>query len=788
MGAMDGRSFQAIGTSMRRKEDHRLLAGKGQFGDDFAATGQCHAAMVRSPHPHARIAGIDTQAARRLPGVLGIFTGADCRQDGLATIPHNPVPSTQFDMKLTAPGGGKVFIGPHALLPIDRARYAGEAVAMVVAETAAQAMDAAEAVEIAYEELPFVVATEAALAGGAPAVWDEVPDNVFVDTVFGDVAGTDRAFAAATHVVAMSAHIARITPAPIEPRAGLAEYDAETGRYTLHFCSGGPGVVRQKREMAAVLGLEPEQLRLVSYDSGGSFGVKNRTYVEFGLILWAARKIGRPIKYVATRSESMMTDYQARDLVTDVELALAADGRFLALRASNISNAGAHAVSLSPLAKGSGLVTGSYDIPVATMRARAVFTNTTPTNVMRSSGRPEVTFAIERLIDKAAAELGFDRVALRRQNLVPAAAMPYTNAVGSRYDSGEYEANMDLAMRIADWDGFEQRRSEAASRGKLLGLGLANYVESSTGSPKERAEITIRPEGRVTIVIGAQPSGQGHETSLSQIVADLLAVPSEAIDIVMGDTDIVSEGGGSHSGRSMRHAATVLAMAATELISKGRNIAARLLQTDPDEIAFSDGKFTAPGNRHRFDFLDLAREAKAHDLPERLAIVTDNEMHESVFPNGCAVCEVEIDPETGWVHPVRYANVDDVGRCINPMTVDGQTHGCIAHGIGEALSEQCYVDPATGQTLTGSFADYGIPLSDRLPLFTTEIVEILSPTNPLGIKSGSEGATTAAPAAIINAIIDALSGLGITEMPMPATPLAVWQAIQAAKVRRSRAA
>jgi carbon-monoxide dehydrogenase large subunit len=398
-----------------------------------------------------------------------------------------------------------------------------------------------------------------------------------------------------------------------------------------------------------------------------------------------------------------------------------------------------------------------------------------------------VTFAIERLIDKAAMELGFDRVDLRRRNMVPASAMPYTNAVGSQYDSGEYEANMDLAMRIADWDGFEQRRREAQARGKLLGLGLANYVESSTGSPKERAEITIHPHGRVTVVSGVQPSGQSHETSLSQIVADLLAIPNDAIDIVAGDSDIVHEGGGSHSGRSMRHVGTVLAMAATELIGKGRLIAAQLLQVKPTEVVFADGRFTVPGNRHHYDFLELAREAKAHDLSDGLAIVTDNEMHVSVFPNGCAVCEVEIDPETGWAHPARYANVDDVGRCINPMTVDGQTHGCIAHGIGEALSEQCFIDPATGQNLTGSFQDYGIPLSDRLPSFVTEIVEVLSPTNPLGIKSGSEGATTAAPAAIINAIIHALSEFGVTEIPMPATPLAIWRAIQDAKDKRKAA-
>jgi aerobic carbon-monoxide dehydrogenase large subunit len=785
MNRPTGSEFAAIGQPLRRKEDLRLVTGAGRFSDDFSLDGQAYAAMVRSPHPHARIQRIDAARARALPGVLGVFTGAEALADGLKPIPHDPLPKTRTDLKLTGPGGSAVFIGPHALLPADKARHVGEAVAMVVADTQAHALDGAEAVAIAYEELAWVADAAAASEPGAPALWDEAPDNLLVDTRFGDRAATERAFATADHVIGLDAHIARVTAVTIEPRAALAHYEADADRYTLYAGSGG--AVRQKRELAAVLGIAPAQLRVLSCDVGGNFGARNRAYVEFGLVLWAARKLGRPVKYTATRSEAFLTDYQGRDLVTKVELALRRDGRFLALRASNISNVGARCVSLSPLGKGSALVTGSYAIPAATLRSRAVFTNTMPTNAYRSSGRPEVTYAIERLIDKAAEQLGFDRIALRRRNLVRSDAMPYVNAVGAPYDSGQYEANTDLAMRIADWDGFKTRRREAKRRGRLLGLGLANYVESSIGAPNERAEITVTPAGRVTVVIGTQPSGQGHETSFAQVIADLLAVPVECIDIVMGDTDVVSVGGGSHSGRSMRHAATVFTKAAADLLANGKSLAAALLDTSVDAVLFSDGRFAAPSSNRTFDVLELAKEAAHHNLPGGLAATADNEMHDPVFPNGCAVCEVEVDPETGWVDITRYAAVDDVGRCINPMIVHGQTHGGAAQGIGEAMWEQCFVDPESGQPLCGSFMDYGMPRADNLPSFKTEIVEVLSPTNPLGIKAGGEGGTTPALAVVISAIVDALKGYGVRDITMPATPFTVWQAIEAAKAKRSAA-
>ena len=775
--------FASIGKAVRRKEDERLVTGKGRFTDDFSIEGQTYAVMARSPHPHARIVSIDKAPALAMPGVLGVFTGADCLADKLGAIPHDPIPKTKYDMKLTGRDGTPIFIGPHLLLPHDKARHVGEAVAMVVAETLAQAQDAAEALVIDYEVLPFALDQREALNKGTPAVWDEVPDNTLVDSWFGDREGTDAAFAKADHVVKLDLYIPRVTAAALEPRAALGHYDEKSGRYDLYV--GGGGAVRQKGEIAHVLGVEPKDIRVQTYDVGGNFGSKNRVYVEYGLVVWASRKVGRPVKHVATRHEAFISDYQGRDLATTVELALSKDGKFLALRADNISNVGARCVSLSPLGKGSGLVTGSYDIPVATLHARAVFTNTTPTQAYRSSGRPEVNFAIERLIDMASTDLGIDRFALRRRNLVKRKAFPYTNAVGATYDSGDYGAQLDLSLEISDYKGFAKRKRESARRGLLRGFGLAHYVESSIGSPKEQAQIIVKPEGRVTVVIGTQPSGQGHETSFAQVAADLLALPVDIVDIVIGDTDVVKVGGGSHSGRSMRHAATVMNRASGDLIGRAKAVCAFILGVDEKEIDWEDGRIVARNSNRSFDLIELAREAAKVELPVNLktglAVITDNEMHEPVFPNGCATCEVEIDPETGSIAIVRYAAVDDVGRCINPMIVHGQTHGGIAQGVGQAMWELCKLDADSGQPLAASFMDYGMPRADDLPSFRTEIAEVLSPTNPLGIKAGGEGGTTPALAVIVSGVVDALSHLGVRHIDMPTTPHAIWRTIQKAK-------
>jgi carbon-monoxide dehydrogenase large subunit len=786
---LNEQGFKAVGKPLPRKEDLRLITGKGRFTDDFNLPGQVWAAMVRSPHPHARIVLIEAKEALKMPGVLGVYTGADCLRDGLKDIPHNPVPSTKFDVKLTNPQGGEIFIGNNKLLPVDKARHVGEAVAMVVAETRDQAQAAAEIVAVIYDELPWVADALAAAEPGAPRVYEELSDNVLVDSAFGDVKATDAAFANAAHVVTMQAHIGRVTGVPLEPRAALGSYDTESARYTLYAGSGG--AVRQKRELAEILGVPVENVRVLSFDVGGNFGTRNRVFVEFGLVLWASKKLGRPVKFRAERSESFLTDYQGRDLVTEVSLAIDRDGKFLAMRASNLSNVGSRCVSLSPLSKGSGLITGSYDIPYATLRARAVFSTTMPTQAYRSSGRPEVTFAIERLVDKAARQLGIDRLELRRRNLVKPEQMPYVNAVGSTYDSGTYEANMDRVLKLADWQGIDTRRAEARSRGKILGVGFANYVESSIGTPKERADLIVTPKS-VEVVIGTQPAGQGHETSFAQVTADLLGVPFDNVFITLGDTDVVSAGGGTHSGRSMRHASTVIALASEDLIVKGKALAAHCLGADPDNVRFEDGVFRV-GDRNTFlSWFDLAGRAGDEGLPAPLRgglrVRRDSEMHTPVFPNGACVCEIEIDPETGGLELVRYSTVDDVGRCINPMIVHGQTHGGIAMGVGQALWEACNIDPGSGQPTSGSLMDYGMPRFDNMPSYKTQIVEVLSPTNPFGVKAGGEGGTTPAPAVIMSAVEDALSEFGPLDFEMPATALKIWTAIQGGRARMAKSA
>jgi len=775
--------YEKIGQPVRRREDVRLLTGNGRFSDDWSIEGQAYMVVVRSPHAHAVLRGIDTVEASSMPGVLGIFTGADCVADGLSQIPHSPLPSTKHDQKLHGPGGVDPFIGNHMPLPTDKARYVGEAIAVVVAETLAQAEDAADAVVVDYEPLPCVTDTNKAAAAGAPTIWDEVPDNVGIETFFGDKAATDAAFDKADHVVDMEFYIDRVTGVPMEPRAALGDYDDATGRYTIYAGSGGS--VRQKREIAEVLGVDAEDVRVISKDVGGNFGTRNRLYVEFPLVGWASRKVGRPVKFTCRRSESFISDYQGRDLVTKVSLALDADGRFLAMRADNLSNVGSRMVSLSPLSKGSGLITGSYDIPAAHLRSRAVFSNTPPTNAYRSSGRPEVTFAIERLVETAAHELGFDPIELRRKNLVSSDQMPYPNAVGMTYDSGEYAKSMDMVMELSDWDGFAARKKDAEARGLLLGRGFANYVESSIGTPREQAEIHVKPDGGIDLVIGTQPSGQGHETSFAQVAAEWLGVPVETVTVIVGDTDVVKVGGGSHSGRSMRMAGTVIVKAADELIEKGKRLAAIVLEAAESDIEFADAAFAIKGTDRAIGLFELAEAVSGRtDLPEALAdglsVIEDNVMETPVFPNGCHVCEIEIDPESGAFDVVRYTTIDDVGRAINPLIVDGQTHGGIVQGAGEALGELCAIDEH-GQPLAGSFMDYHMPRADEYPSFVTALNEVPSPTNPLGVKAGGEGGTTPALAVLVNGFVDALRPYGVRDIRMPVTPRKIWELIHAAK-------
>ncbi len=774
----------AIGRPFRRKEDRRLLTGRGRFSDDVNLPGQVYAAMARSPHAHARIAEIDSAAALALPGVLAVLTGADLLDDGLASIPHWPAPTSPPDIELVNRDGSAKREVPHFPLPADRARFVGEAVAMVIAETPDRAKDGVERLDIAYEPLPAVTRAAEACTADAPLLREDAASNLCIDADVGDIGAAERAFAGARHVVRLETWIPRVTGVPMEPRAALAVHDPDTGRYTLH--AGGGGVVRPKRELAQILGVAEDRVRVVAADVGGNYGTRNAFYPEFALVAWAARRLARPVKWTADRGESFLSDYQGRDLAVAAELALDPDGRFLAMRGSNTSNVGAHTASFVPLIKGVEIMTGLYEVPAAHFRARAAMTNTPPTNPYRSAGRPEVMFVLERLVDIAAAAHGFDRLALRRRNLVPESAMPFPNPLGMTYDSGDYESAMDAAVAAAGWDGFAERRAESLARGLCRGIGIANYIETSTGAPRERAEITVRPEGRIDVVIGTLSSGQGHETSFAQLAAEWFGVAIEDVNLITGDTDIVSVGGGSHSGRSMRLAGITMGKATDEILERGRKIAACLMEAAEEDIAFADGRFEVLGTDRSVGLFDAARAAERGDgLPDELrgplAGISDQTVRVAAFPYGCHVCEVEVDPETGTVEILRYTGVDDVGRAINPMILHGQAHGSIAQGLGEAMMEQSVYDPASGQALAASFMDYAMPRADDLPSFHTEISEVPTPDNPLGIRSGGEGGTTPSLAAFVNAVVDALAGFGVDHFEMPVTPESVWRAIRAAK-------
>ncbi len=761
-----------IGKPVPRREDERLVTGRGCYSDDFSLPGQAYAVIVRSPHANARIRGIVPAEALSTPGAIAVLTGRDAAHDGLKPIPYRPISPNPHEVPLKNRDGSPVFLAPYPPLPLDTARFVGEAVAVVVAETVAAAKDAAERVVVDYEPLAAVTATRDATAADAPRVWDEIASNVCVDCDAGDAAAVDAAFGRAAHVVRLETTINRVTGVPLEPRAALAAYDEASGRYTVYAASGG--VQRHRTELAGALGVPESAVRMVTRDLGGNYGTRNNLYPEFALVAWAARRVRRPVKWTCERQEAFLSDEHARDLASEAELALDADGNFLALRCVNTSNVGAHAVSFIPLAKGIGVSTSVYRFPAASIRGRAVLSNTSPTTPYRAAGRPEVMFIVERLIDLAARRHGFDRVALRRRNLVPASAMPYRNPFGLVYDSGDYAAAQDRVLALADWAGFEARRAESRRRGRYRGIGLGNYIELNSGAPRERAEIRVLPEGRVDVVLGTLSAGQGHETSFAQLLAEWFDVELAQVRLITGDTDVAPVGGGSHSGRSMRMGAVVMARASDEIVEKGKQIAAGLLEAAAGDIEFARGRFTVKGTDRSVGLFEAAAAAPlagAHDETTPLPS----------YPYGCAVCEVEVDPETGVVEVVRHSSVDDCGRAVNPLILHGQTHGGIAAGVGQALWESCHYDAETGQLLSGSFMDYAMPRADQFPAFATEISEVPSTTHPLGMRGGGEGGTTPALAAVANAIVDALAHLGVEHIELPATPERVWRALRAAR-------
>ncbi len=784
MSFLQSRSRSArdgFGKPVLRKEDARLLVGAGCYSDDVNLPGQAYACFVRSPHAHARIGRIDAAPALATPGVIAVLTGEDAVADGVKPVTHSPMPGNPHEEMVRERHVS--FVAPHPPIPADRARFAGEVVAMVLAETPAAARDGAERVGVDWTPLPAATATINAAAPNAPILYEGAASNVCVDAEIGEPAAVDLAFSQAAHVVRLDTWVQRITGVTMEPRAAVAAWDPTSGRYTIHAGAGGLG--RTRTGVAGALGVPESAVRVVAREVGGNFGTRNSCYPEFVLVAWAARRLGRPVKWTGERREAFLADYQGRDLVAHAELALDAEGRFLAFRGANTSNVGAHAVSFHPLNKGMALTATVYRVPAVSIRGRAVVSNTSPTTPYRSAGRPEVMFVMERLIDLAARRHGFDRLELRRKNLVPASAMPYRNAVGTLYDSGDYRAALDRAVALADWAGFEARRAEARRRGRYRGIGVANYIELNTGFPRERAHITVLPEGAIEVVLGTLSSGQGHATSFAQLIVEWLGVELSEVRLVTGDTDVTVVGGGAHSARALRLAAVVMAKASDQIVEKGRRIAAWLLEAAEADIECSGRRFRVKGTDRSVDLYEVAAAARRPHAPDDcrgpLDGTSDETMPVPSFPYGSAVCEVEVDPETGGVEVVRYTTVDDCGRAVNPMILHGQTHGGIAQGVGQALWESCAYDAESGQLLSATLMEYALPRADMLPAFTTEISEVPSTSHPLGLRGGGEGGTTPALGAVVNAIVDALAELGVEHIELPATSERVWRAIRDAQ-------
>jgi carbon-monoxide dehydrogenase large subunit len=775
------RRIDGIGASVKRREDIRLLTGRGRYAEDVSALGEVYAAFVRSPHAHADVASLDAKPALTIAGVLGVFSGRDLVADGVGPIPT-----------LIAERGGGIksrdgsaFAEPTWYpLAIDRVRHVGEPVAIVVGVSAAAARDGAEAVRVRYAAKPTVVDAVAALALGAPRLHDSVAGNRAYDWECGDPETTARAIALAAHVTRLTVVDNRLVTCFLEPRAALAEWDAASGRYTLH--AGVQSVHQLASNLARVLGVAADRVRCVTGDVGGGFGSKIQVYPEYAALAWAARRLGRPVKWVSTRSEGFASDVQSRDQLLRGELALDAAGRITALRVHSTTNLGAYvapSIPISTLSNMERMISGLYAIPTIHLRVEGALTNTVPINVYRGVGRLECVYTVERLVERAARETGRDRVALRRANMVR--TFPYRTATGAVYDSGDYVARLDEALEVADVAGFAARRAESARRGRLRGLGIGPYLEGTGGVPQEFAEVRVLPQGVVEVPIGALSQGQGHETVFAQVVAERLGLPFDSVRIVMGDTDRVARGVGTFASRSMVRAGSAAVEASDGLIAAGITMAARLLEAAAGDIEYGDGAFRVVGTDRAIGLFDVARAAAAGRLPAELGTTLGAaRMHENpafAFANGCEVCELEVDPETGSVQVVALAVVDDSGRSVNPMIVHGQMHGAVAQGIGQALSERCAYDPATGQLLSGSFLDYAIPRADELPSISVTSRDVPSPTNPLGVKGAGEGGTVGAPGAVIHAILDALAPLGVTHVDMPATPEAVWRAIQEAR-------
>jgi carbon-monoxide dehydrogenase large subunit len=769
-----------IGQPVRRFEDSRLLTGRGRYQDDVVLPRQAYAVFLRSPHAHALIRGIDAEAARRAPGVLAVYTGADYAADGLA-MPKAAMPRKKAD-------GSPMFAPQRPALVIDRARYVGDPVAMIVAQTLEQAKDAAELVLVDYEPLPSATNTAQAAAPGAPRVWDENPDNISHTFDKGDRAATEAAFAQAAHVVRRRYVITRVHAQYMEPRGAVGSYDKFEDRYTLYADVNYPHRVRN---MLAnnVFRVPESKVRVVCHDVGGGFGLKGWQYVEHRLTLWAARKLGRPVKWKCERSEVILADEHGRDNIGDVELALDANGKFLGLRLHMLASIGAYIASDRQLLTPFGQIvtlSGVYAIPAAHVTIDAVLSNTNPTAPYRGAGRPEAIYLMERIIEVAARELRIDPIELRRRNIIQPQAMPYKAPLGPLYDCGEFARNMEIALQASDHAGFAARQAASRAAGKLRGIGLANAIEQAAGPVPEYAEIRFQPSGSAILLLGTKTHGQGHETAFKQILHEKIGIDPNDVHFIDGDTDRVAFGMGSNGSRSMVVGGTALVIAADKVIEKGRKIAAQIMEVAVEDIAFADAKFSVAGTDKT---VTLKQVAVAAFQPAKLPKGMEPGLIESAtyapeaatYPNGCHVCEAEVDPDTGKVDLISYLVVDDVGTVINPLTLAGQIHGGVAQGMGQILMEQIVYDPDSGQLLTASFMDYAMPRADAMCNVRMVSNPVPTKSNMLGAKGAGEAGCVGALPAVMIAVMNALAPLGVRELDMPATSARVWQAIRDAR-------
>jgi len=763
----------AIGQGVPRFEDPRLVRGAGHYTDDVQIPGMAHAVVLRSPHAHAKIGAIDIKAAKAAPGVLVILTAADWKAAGLGDLPSHG--------GLKRPGGGPMVKPRYTVLAEDRARWVGDPVAFVVADTLAQAQDAAELIHVDYEELAAVTSTADAAKPGSPRVYDECPDNISFMEPIGDKAACEAGFAKAAHVVKQRFVINRITAVTMEPRGAVARYDTGDNRYVVYGATQRPHGFRG--DLAAILKVHETAVHVITGDTGGSFGMKTPVFNEIPLACYAAKLTGRPVKWISTRTEAFLSDAQGRDNVTDAELALDKDGHFLAMRVKTTAAIGAYLQNNMPaFFLNAGTLAGTYRTPAIYLEASGVFTNTNPVRPYRGNGRPEAAFVIERMVELAARELKIDSTELRRRNYIKPSDMPFRTGLTFTYDCGEFEKNMDLAMALADFKGFDKRKKDARKRGKLLGIGLSNTIERAAAPGTEGAEVRFDKSGGVTLFAGSNSQGQGHETVFAQIVADRLGIHPDDIRYVQGDTDQVFYGEGTGGSRSATMGGSAFAKATEKVIVKATAIAAHTLKVEAADVKFADGVFSSSKTNQTMSIKEIATAAMVPgkippDMEPGLDATAVHKTPVNNYPNGCHICEVEIDMETGETRIARYSVVDDVGTVLNPMLLHGQIHGGVAQGAGQVLMEDIHFD-ASGQLVTASFMDYAMPRAHNLSAINVEANPVPTKTNPIGTKGAGEAGCVGAMPAVVNAVVDALSEFGVTHIEMPATAERIWRAMQ----------